>query len=359
MTKKASPVSPYKSYTDVELVAHTQENLPSYRKFLEAQQDLLQKKETRTRGEKVKKMLTHMRTLDKYRSMLPKNFKPKDRLELEKALAFFDKLIAAEEKAKTPEKITPVVEGKNDSQKRYLQALRGTNDLVVGDGVAGTGKTFLAIAVAWERFKAHQIKKIVLTRPAVTAKESIGFIPGDIHAKMDPFLRPLFDALQEVSNLPPPDIEKMMEEGKIEIVPFAFMRGRTFKNAVVILDEAQNTTVEQIKMFSTRPGEGSQVFINGDTSQNDLPKTVESGLSYLLEALGETNYSRIAVVRFDQNDVVRSPLVKKLVTAFGKLDAKRSLNPDLSKKEEPKCVSVQPSTVQIVAEKIIVNTNDA
>ncbi len=358
MTKKASPISPYKSYTDVELVAHTQENLPSYQKFLEEQQALLTKKETRTRGEKVKKMLAHMRTLGKYRGSIPKNFKPKDRLELEKALAFFDKLITAEEKVKAPEKTTPVAEGKNDSQKRYLRVLRGTNDLVVGEGVAGTGKTFLAIGVAWEKFKAHQIKKIVLTRPAVTTKESIGFIPGDIRDKMDPFLRPLFDALQEVSHLLPPDIEKMMEEGKIEIVPFAFMRGRTFKNAVVILDEAQNTTVEQIRMFGTRAGEGTQVFVNGDISQNDLPKGVESGLSHLLEALNEIKDPKIAIVRFAPNDVERSPLAKKMVTAFEKLDAKRSLNPDLSKKEGPKCVSVQPSTVQIVAEKIIVNAND-
>ena len=357
MTKKPSPSAAFKAYNDVELIDHTQEHLPAYRKFLEEQQALLQKKETRTRGEKVKKMLAHIRTLDKYRMGIPKNFKPKDRLELEKALTFFDKLLKTEEKSRSPEKIA-IVKHKNESQRKYLQALRGANDLVIGDGVAGTGKTFLAIGVAWEKFKAHKIKKIVLTRPAVTSKENIGFIPGDINAKMDPVVRPLFDALQEVSGMNAEDIEDMLAtRDKLEIVPFAYMRGRTFKNAVVVLDEAQNTTPEQIRMFTTRAGEGTQVFINGDTSQNDLPIGQESGLSYLLDALNEERNTRIAIIHFAPGDVERSPLVKTLVSAYQKLEAKRSLNPTLVPKREPRRVSSQPSTVQIVADKIVVNTN--
>ena len=197
------------------------------------------------------------------------------------------------------------------TQAEYIQTMM-QNELVFGLGPAGTGKTYLAVALAVSMMLEGSIDKIILSRPAVEAGENLGFLPGDLKDKVDPYLRPLYDALYEM--LPADQVDKKIALGEIEIAPLAFMRGRTLSNAFVILDEAQNTTPMQMKMFLTRLGENSRMVVNGDLSQVDLPRGVVSGLRDALEVLKGT--SNIGSVRFSATDVVRHGLVAKIVKAY-------------------------------------------
>ena len=216
----------------------------------------------------------------------------------------------------TEDFVTVTVKGrpirpKTLGQKEYLNAIRN-NAITFGVGPAGTGKTYLAVAMAVKAFKAKEVSRIVLTRPAVEAGEKLGFLPGDLQQKVDPYLRPLYDALYEM--LPAEQVDKKLALGEIEIAPLAFMRGRTLSNAFVILDEAQNTTPMQMKMFLTRLGENSRMVVNGDLSQVDLPRGVISGLRDALDTL--KGISNIGSVTFSANDVVRHGLVAKIVKAY-------------------------------------------
>lgn len=196
-------------------------------------------------------------------------------------------------------------------QRQYVSAIR-RHDLIFGIGPAGTGKTYLAVVMAVQALKNGQVKRIILTRPAVEAGENLGFLPGDLKEKVDPYLRPLYDALHDV--LGHEHTQRLIERGAIEIAPLAYMRGRTLDDAFVILDEAQNTTPSQMKMFLTRLGFGSKMVITGDISQVDLPKGVRSGLAIAKEIL--TNVSGISFVFLEQADVVRHPLVGKIIAAY-------------------------------------------
>ena len=203
------------------------------------------------------------------------------------------------------------------NQAAYLRALR-TNELVFGIGPAGTGKTYLAVAMAIDMLMSGSVERIVLSRPAVEAGERLGFLPGDMREKVDPYLRPLYDALHDM--LPGDQVIKRLSSGEIEIAPLAFMRGRTLANAFVILDEAQNTTAVQMKMFLTRLGEGSRMAVTGDLSQVDLPRGTKSGLADALETLeGE---SGIGVIHFNDADIVRHALVARIVRAYDRHDRK-------------------------------------
>ncbi|MDO4467293.1 MAG: PhoH family protein [Bacillota bacterium] len=190
------------------------------------------------------------------------------------------------------------------------------NDIVFATGVAGTGKTYLAVAYAVNELKNERIEKIILTRPAVEAGESLGFLPGDMKEKVDPYLRPLYDALFEM--LGQDSVEKMLEKQIIEIAPLAFMRGRTLNNAIVILDEAQNTTRSQMKMFLTRMGQKTKMIINGDASQIDLIKKNDSGLVQATQIL--KNIRGIGMIHLDASDVVRHPLVQKIIECYAKIE---------------------------------------
>ncbi|PLR68178.1 MULTISPECIES: PhoH family protein [Bacillaceae] len=196
-------------------------------------------------------------------------------------------------------------------QRHYISSIRN-KDLVFGIGPAGTGKTYLAVVMAVSALKNNQIKKIILTRPAVEAGESLGFLPGDLKEKVDPYLRPLYDALHDVLGME--HTQRLIERGTIEIAPLAYMRGRTLDDAFVILDEAQNTTPAQMKMFLTRLGFGSRMVITGDITQVDLPKGVKSGLAVAKETLQSVN--GIAFNELQQSDVVRHPLVAKIIEAY-------------------------------------------
>jgi len=196
-------------------------------------------------------------------------------------------------------------------QRKYIDEIK-KKDLVFGIGPAGTGKTFLAVVMAVHALKNGFVKKIILTRPAVEAGENLGFLPGDLKEKVDPYLRPLYDALHEV--LGADHTARLIERGTIEIAPLAYMRGRTLENAFVILDEAQNTTPAQMKMFLTRLGFGSKMIITGDISQVDLPKGVTSGLQIAKDTL--SNITGISFVYLEQADVVRHPLVAKIIEAY-------------------------------------------
>ena len=209
---------------------------------------------------------------------------------------------------KTPKKsVIP----RSEKQKEYVRALR-QSDIVISAGPAGTGKTFLAVAVGLSLLLDKKIERIILSRPAVEAGERLGFLPGDMKEKVDPYLRPLYDSLYDLFDFE--KIQKMIEVGDIEIAPLAFMRGRTLKNSFAILDEAQNATDTQIKMFLTRIGENSKIVINGDPSQIDLPHKNMSGLSSSKKLLGHLD--EISVIDFDHSDVVRHPLVSKIVKAY-------------------------------------------
>ena len=209
---------------------------------------------------------------------------------------------------KTPKKsIIP----RSEKQKEYVRALR-ESEIVISTGPAGTGKTFLAVAVALTMLLDKKIERIILSRPAVEAGERLGFLPGDMRDKVDPYLRPLYDSLYDLLDFE--KIQKKIEVGDIEIAPLAFMRGRTLKNSFAILDEAQNATDTQIKMFLTRIGENSKIVINGDPSQIDLPNKSLSGLYRSKKLLG--HLKEISVVDFNHKDVVRHPLVSKIVKAY-------------------------------------------
>ena len=200
---------------------------------------------------------------------------------------------------------------KTVGQKKYVDLMK-KNTITFGVGPAGTGKTYLAVAIAVNAYKAKQVEKIILTRPAVEAGEKLGFLPGDLQEKVNPYLRPLYDALQEMLGMD--TYSKMMERGTIEIAPLAYMRGRTLNNAYVIFDEAQNTTREQIKMFLTRLGENSKMIITGDLTQIDLPKGLTSGLKHAIRILKDID--DIGIIRLNEKDVVRHPLVQKIVKAY-------------------------------------------
>ena len=213
---------------------------------------------------------------------------------------------------KTPKKsIIP----RSEKQKEYVRALR-QSDIIISAGPAGTGKTFLAVAVGLTMLLEKKIERIILSRPAVEAGERLGFLPGDMKEKVDPYLRPLYDSLYDLFDFE--KIQRMIEIGDIEIAPLAFMRGRTLKNSFAILDEAQNATDTQIKMFLTRIGENSKIVVNGDPSQIDLLNKNTSGLVRSKELLGHLN--EISVVDFDHFDVVRHPLVSKIVKAYSNND---------------------------------------
>ncbi|MET3321153.1 UNVERIFIED_ORG: phosphate starvation-inducible PhoH-like protein [Peribacillus simplex] len=200
---------------------------------------------------------------------------------------------------------------KTIGQRYYIQAIK-KQDLVFGIGPAGTGKTYLAVVMAINALKNGHVKRIILTRPAVEAGESLGFLPGDLKEKVDPYLRPLYDALHDLLGME--QTLRMIERGTIEIAPLAYMRGRTLEDAFVILDEAQNTTEAQMKMFLTRLGFGSKMVITGDRTQIDLPKGMKSGLVRVEEIL--KNVKGLSFVYFEQSDVVRHPLVAKIITAY-------------------------------------------
>ena len=209
---------------------------------------------------------------------------------------------------KTPKKsVIP----RSEKQKNYVRALK-ESEIIISAGPAGTGKTFLAVAVALTMLLEKKIERIILSRPAVEAGERLGFLPGDMREKVDPYLRPLYDSLYDLLDFE--KIQKKIEVGDIEIAPLAFMRGRTLKNSFAILDEAQNATDTQIKMFLTRIGENSKIVINGDPSQIDLPNKGLSGLNRSKKLLN--HLKEISVVDFDHSDVVRHPLVSKIVKAY-------------------------------------------
>jgi phosphate starvation-inducible PhoH-like protein len=205
----------------------------------------------------------------------------------------------------------PGVNAKTVGQKKYLEAIRA-HDITFGIGPAGTGKTYLAVAMALWALREGKTSRIILTRPAVEAGEALGFLPGDLYEKITPYLRPLHDALQDM--LPAEEIQKLMERGTIEIAPLAYMRGRTLNNAFIILDEAQNSTTEQMLMFLTRLGHGSKAVITGDETQIDLPSHKKSGLAEAHRALHKTE--GIAIVEFSKRDVVRHPLVQRIIAAY-------------------------------------------
>lgn len=211
------------------------------------------------------------------------------------------------------------VKAKTVGQKQYLNAI-DKNMIVFGVGPAGTGKTYLAMAKAITAFKNNEINRIILTRPAIEAGEKLGFLPGDLQSKVDPYLRPLYDALYEIMGAD--SFLKNMEKGLIEVAPLAYMRGRTLDNAFIVLDEAQNTTPAQMKMFLTRIGFGSKAIITGDLSQKDIPKDAASGLDVALRVL--KNVEDISVCHLTSQDVVRHPLVQRIVKAYDDYENKRT-----------------------------------
>lgn len=205
------------------------------------------------------------------------------------------------------------IKSRTANQQQLVDAYE-KNDMVFAVGPAGTGKTYLSIALAVRALKEKQIKRIILSRPAVEAGEKLGFLPGDMKEKIDPYLQPLYDALEDM--LPALKLQDMIEKNIIQIAPLAFMRGRTLNDAVVILDEAQNTTTAQIKMFLTRMGWNTKIIVTGDLTQIDLPRNTRSGLEEALRILSDVE--GISVVRFDSTDIVRHKLVTRIVNAFEK-----------------------------------------
>lgn len=221
------------------------------------------------------------------------------------------------------------VQPKTLGQKKYVDLIK-SNDITFGIGPAGTGKTYLAVAMAVRAFKNDEVSRIILTRPAVEAGESLGFLPGDMRDKVDPYLRPLYNALFDM--LGPDRFNKYLERGNIEVAPLAFMRGRTLDNAFIILDEAQNTTPEQMKMFLTRLGFGSKAVVTGDITQTDLPNNKKSGLLQATKIL--KNVSGIGSMELTEKDVVRHELVQRIIRAYEKFEKKEDHN--LNKKQELK-----------------------
>lgn len=207
------------------------------------------------------------------------------------------------------------VRGRGANQSKYLHAI-ATHDINFGIGPAGTGKTFLAVAMAVEALNESRVQRLILVRPAVEAGEKLGFLPGDLTQKVDPYLRPLYDALYEMLGVE--KVAKLLEKNVIEIAPLAYMRGRTLNDAFVILDEAQNTTIEQMKMFLTRLGFGSTAVVTGDMTQTDLPKHVKSGLRDAIDVLRDVD--GVSFTFFEARDVVRHPLVARIVSAYDRRD---------------------------------------
>jgi phosphate starvation-inducible PhoH-like protein len=214
------------------------------------------------------------------------------------------------------------VNPKSLNQQEYIQAIRGF-DLVFGIGPAGTGKTYLAMAMALTLLQEKQVNRIILTRPAVEAGEKLGFLPGDLYQKINPYLRPLYDALFDLTRTD--QANRLIERGIIEIAPLAFMRGRTLNDSFIILDEAQNSTREQMKMLLTRAGFGSKVVVTADITQIDLPQPKKSGVLEAIRIL--TSIPEIAFIRFNEKDVVRHPLVQKIIKAYDRAESKASKVP--------------------------------
>lgn len=212
------------------------------------------------------------------------------------------------------------IKAKTVGQANYIESINN-NDIVFGIGPAGTGKTYLAVAAAVREFKNKKVNRIILTRPAVEAGESLGFLPGDLQMKVDPYLRPLYDALFEI--LGQETYSKYVEKGMIEIAPLAYMRGRTLDSAFIILDEAQNTTNEQMKMFLTRLGYGSKVVVTGDITQIDLPRGKASGLKNVLKILD--GVKGIDIIYLSKKDIVRHPLVQRIITAYEKFENRKEI----------------------------------
>jgi len=208
-----------------------------------------------------------------------------------------------------------IIKAKTFNQKRLVESMR-KNDMVFAIGPAGTGKTYTGVALAVNALKEKQVKRIILTRPAVEAGENLGFLPGDLNEKLDPYMQPLYDALRDM--IPSEKLKSHIEKGIIQIAPLAFMRGRTLDNAFVILDEAQNTTHAQMKMFLTRMGKNAKFMITGDPGQIDLPRRVISGLKEALLIL--KNASGIGIIYLDDKDVIRHPLVKKVIEAYKNIE---------------------------------------
>lgn len=219
------------------------------------------------------------------------------------------------------------------NQADYIHILKA-KELVFATGPAGTGKTYLAVAAAVSMLLSHQVERIILSRPAVEAGEKLGFLPGDLKEKIDPYLRPLYDALHDM--MPVEMVGRYMETGEIEIAPLAFMRGRTLNNAYVILDEAQNTTPTQMKMFLTRLGQGSRIAVTGDLSQVDLPREIKSGLQDALEKLRPI--SEIGFVNFTDTDIIRHPLTVKIVQAYNKYEDMEKMKKVLSRHKDAESV---------------------
>ena len=213
------------------------------------------------------------------------------------------------------------IKPKTVGQSEYINAIRN-NMIVFGLGPAGTGKTYLAMAMAITAFKNGEVERIILTRPAIEAGEKLGFLPGDLQSKVDPYLRPLYDALYQIVGAD--SFNKNMEKGLIEVAPLAYMRGRTLDNAYIILDEAQNTTPAQMKMFLTRIGFGSKVIVTGDMTQKDLASNVKSGLEVAIKVL--KNIEGISFITLTSKDVVRHPLVMKIVQAYDKYESRQKRN---------------------------------
>jgi len=243
-------------------------------------------------------------------------------IEKKDIISSLDKFMINEKVKKTNQNISDIIKTpkrsvipRSEKQKKYVRALR-ESDIIISAGPAGTGKTFLAVAVALTMLLEKKIERIILSRPAVEAGERLGFLPGDMKEKVDPYLRPLYDSLYDLFDFE--KIQRMIEIGDIEIAPLAFMRGRTLKNCFAILDEAQNATDTQIKMFLTRIGENSKIVVNGDPSQIDLLNKNMSGLVRSKELLG--HLKEISIVDFDHSDVVRHPLVSKIVKAYSNND---------------------------------------
>ena len=223
------------------------------------------------------------------------------------------KVMEKEIKIKTPKKsIIP----RGNNQRSYIESIN-QNDINFGIGPAGTGKTYLAVASAVDALLKEKVDRIILMRPAVEAGEKLGFLPGDLSQKVDPYLRPLYDALYEMLGIE--RTEKYLEKGIVEIAPLAYMRGRTLNNSFIIVDESQNTTKEQMKMILTRMGFGSYLLINGDLTQIDLPKNIESGLAHAVRVVNDTE--DIGVVHFDSKDIVRHPLVRKIIDAYKRFES--------------------------------------
>lgn len=220
------------------------------------------------------------------------------------------------------------IKPKTLGQKQYVDAIR-EKMIVFGIGPAGTGKTYLAMAMGIQAFKNDEVSRIILTRPAIEAGEKLGFLPGDLQSKVDPYLRPLYDALYQIMG--PENYLKNMEKGLIEVAPLAYMRGRTLDNAFIILDEAQNTTPAQMKMFLTRIGFGSKVIVTGDLTQKDLPSDVQSGLDVAVKVLGKVE--EVGFCNLTSKDVVRHPLVQKIVQAYEEFEKKAAARDKTSRQD--------------------------